>query len=257
MARCFFSRVARSGDRPQRSFRFSVFSFRKSQQHKTPANNVSGFEAPSGSSNRVKGAALVWSAAHVGTRSSPLAGVAVSGLDILAGQRHRTATGSLRIETTAVFALRRRFAFRGDHRQQRSSPRESPTDVSCAGQSRHEFSGQRMMTFNKHPASGRASALRYNLAGSSTTIFKTRSVSCGIAVRAEIKKWRNSAKSRTHFCTIWTSFGADRRRIPSLDPLTLRFPDDCQLKTAASQRRCDLRFPNGTGRSPQSLKRAS
>ena len=51
---------------------FSVFSFQKSQQHKTPANNVSGSEAPSGSSNRVNGAALVRSAAHVGTRSDDL-----------------------------------------------------------------------------------------------------------------------------------------------------------------------------------------
>ena len=41
------------------SSQFSVFSFQKLQQRKTPANNVSGLRQPSGSSNRVKGVALV------------------------------------------------------------------------------------------------------------------------------------------------------------------------------------------------------
>jgi len=143
--------------------------------------------------------------------------------------------------------LRRHIAFRGDHRQQRSSPRESPAPVTRAGQSRHQFSGQ-WMNIKRPPASGRASALRYNPAASSTTIFKTRNTPCRIAVRAELKKWRHSAKNRAHFCMTWTSFSADRRRIPSLDPETLRFTDDCQLKSADSQPRCDLRFPYGTGR---------
>ncbi len=106
-----------------------------------------------------------------------------------------------------------------------------------------------MMNFNKHPASGRASALRYNLAAAATIIFKTRSVSCGIAVRAEIENLMDSKKKRPLICYFDTSFGDRQRTIPSFSPARMRFPDDCLLKTANSQIRCTLRFPYGTSRS--------
>ena len=101
------------------------------------------------------------------------------------------------------------------------------------------------------PASGRASALRYNLAASSTTIFKTRNAPCRIAVRAEIKKSINFNKNRCGIAVRWTSRGVDQRRNMPFSRPILRFTDDCQLKSADSQPRCDLRFPYGTGRVTQ------
>ena len=116
------------------------------------------------------------------------------------------------------------------------------------GRSRHELSGQRMK-LKQPPASGRASALRVNIAATSTPIFKTRITPYRIAVRAEMEKLRNPMKNRTHFSEIWTSFGADRYRIQWFDHLELRFSENRTLKTENSQRHRDLRFPSGTGRS--------
>jgi hypothetical protein len=99
------------------------------------------------------------------------------------------------------------------------------------------------------PASGRASALRVNIAATSTTIFKTRITPCRIAVRSEIKKLRNSTKNRTHFNAIWTLLGADWWRIESSGRPELRFSENRTLKTENLQRRCNLRFPYGTCRS--------
>ncbi len=161
--------------------------------------------------------------------SRQVAGVAVSGLDVLARQRSRTATGSTSIETPAVFALWRCFACR----------------VARAGKSCHPLSGQWMMS--RCLASGAASAHRYNLA-SLILIFKTRMRPCGIAVRAAIEKLLNSNEKRLSFGANCTSLIAAQRRIRSFDLVTPRFPDDCQLKTAASQRSCNLRFPYGTNR---------
>ena len=137
---------------------------------------------------------------------------------------------------------------RGDHRQQRSNPCESPAAVYSAGRSRHELSGQRMK-MKQAPASGRASALRVNIAATLTPIFKTRHAPCRIAVRAEIKKSINGNKNRCRIAVRRTSRGVfQRRNMPFSRPI-LRFTDDCRLKTDDSQRRCDLRFPYGTGRS--------
>ena len=143
--------------------------------------------------------------------------------------------------------LRRHIAFRGDHRQQRSSPCESPAAVCCAGRSRHEFSGQRMK-MKPPPASGAASAHRVHRHTTSTPIFKTRNAPCRIAVRAEIKKSINFNKNRCRLAVRWTSRGVDQRRNMPFSRPILRFTDDCQLKTADSQPRCGLRFPYRTGR---------
>ena len=98
------------------------------------------------------------------------------------------------------------------------------------------------------PASGRASALRVNIAATSTPIFKTRITPCRIAVRAEIKKSIHCNKNRCRIAVCWTSRGIDQRRNMPLSRPILRFNDDCRLKTADSQHHCGLRFPNGTGR---------
>ena len=105
------------------------------------------------------------------------------------------------------------------------------------------------MKMKQPPASGAASALRVNIAATSTPIFKTRITPYRIAVRAEMEKLRNPMKNRTHFSEIWTSFGADRYRIQWFDHLELRFSENRTLKTENSQRHRDLRFPSGTGRS--------
>jgi hypothetical protein len=104
-----------------------------------------------------------------------------------------------------------------------------------------------MMNMNKHPASGAASAHRYNLAPS-TTNFKTRKPPCGIAVRAGLKKSMDSTGKRSGFGVIWTSSGDQQTRIPSFDPVTLRFTENRTLKTEHPEQRCQLRFPYGTGR---------
>ncbi len=143
--------------------------------------------------------------------------------------------------------LRRHIACRGDHQQQRSSPCESPAAVCCAGRSRHEFSGQRM-NMKPPPASGRASALRVNIAATSTPIFKTRQGPCRIAVRAEIKKSINCNKNRCRIAVRWTSRGVSQRRNMPFSRPILRFTDDCRLKTDDSPRSSHLRFPYGTGR---------
>ena len=59
--------------------------------------------------------------------------------------------------------------------------------VTHTGRSRHELSGQRM-NMKPPPASGRASALRVNIAATSTPIFKTRNAPCRIAIRGEMEK---------------------------------------------------------------------
>ncbi len=93
------------------------------------------------------------------TRSCEMAGVAVSRLDILARQRRRSAAGSVRIETSAVSALRRTTAPDRDHGWQWPSPRQSRVASTRVHESRHKLSGQRMMRMKTHQASGRASAL--------------------------------------------------------------------------------------------------
>ncbi len=98
------------------------------------------------------------------------------------------------------------------------------------------------------PVSGGASAHRYNLA-SSTTIFKTRIQSCPIAMRADIKRSIHFMKNRPRVGGVQTSLSADPRRIRALDAAKLRFPAHCRRKTDHSQRRCELLFPYGTGRS--------
>gem|GEM_PF-2437524 len=85
--------------------------------------------------------------------------------------------------------------------------------------------------WNKNPASGVASAHRYNLA-SSITIFKTRLKPCRIAVRADIKKSRPSTEKRPRFAAICTSLITELNRILSLGVATLRFSADCRLPTA-------------------------
>ena len=104
------------------------------------------------------------------------------------------------------------------------------------------------MNNNTDPASGAASAHRYNLAPS-MTIFKTRIQSCWIAVRAVIKELRRSKEKRPRFAAIWATLSADLNRVLSLGTVTLRFTAHCRLKTDDSQRRCGLLFPYGTGRS--------
>jgi hypothetical protein len=104
------------------------------------------------------------------------------------------------------------------------------------------------MKLKQPPASGRASALRVNIAATSTPIFKTRNAPCRIAVRAEIKKSINCNKNRCRIAVRWASRGVfQRRNMPFSRPI-LRFNDDCRLKTADSQPHCGLRFPYRTGR---------
>ena len=97
------------------------------------------------------------------------------------------------------------------------------------------------------PASGRASALRVNIAATLTPIFKTRHAPCRIAVRAEIKKSINFNKNRCRIAVRWASRGVyQRRNMPFSRPI-LQFTDDCRLKTDDLQPRCGLRFPYRTG----------
>ena len=57
------------------------------------------------------------------------------------------------------------------------------------------------------------------------------------------------SKQKRRLCSsVDASIGDHQRTIPSLSPTRMRFPDDCQLKTAASHRSCDLRFPYATCR---------
>jgi hypothetical protein len=72
---------------------------------------------------------------------------------------------------------------------------------------------------------------------------------CEIVVALTSYTLLDLAKNRLGFVANCTSLIAAPRRIRSFDPLTLRFSDDCQLKTTDSQRNCTLRFPYGTGRS--------
>ena len=177
-----------------------------------------------------------------------MAGVAVSGLDILARQRSRSAAGSVCFKTSAMRTLRRNAAPDRDHRQQWSSPCESPAAITGAGQSCHEISGQRMMRMNTQPASGWASALRVNLATTPTTIFKTRIKLCRIAVRANHEKCEQITTSRRQNYAITTTFGDQQMRVRSFNPAFARFTEHCQLKTDDLQRTCRLRFPYGTDR---------
>ena len=103
------------------------------------------------------------------------------------------------------------------------------------------------MNMKTHPASGAASAHRYNIAPS-TLIFKTRCQPCRIAVRADHGKSMFSKEKRTHFRDILTSTADQQTQIHSFDQQHLRFTADCQPKTANLQRRCPLRFPYRTGR---------
>ena len=103
------------------------------------------------------------------------------------------------------------------------------------------------MNMKTNPASGAASAHRYNLAPS-TMIFKTRCQPCRIAVRADIKASKDPKKKRSHFGGIRTSSEDQQTRIQSYGQATLRFTENRTLKTANSQHRCTLRFPYGTGR---------
>ena len=93
-----------------------------------------------------------------------------------------------------------------------------------------------------NPASGRASAHRYNLA-SLTTIFKTRIEPCPIAVRADIKKSEPLKKKPRGFAAIRSLRIMDPNRIQSSVAASLRFTDHWRLKTDDSQRRCKLLFP--------------
>jgi len=97
------------------------------------------------------------------------------------------------------------------------------------------------------PASGVASAHRYNLVPS-TTIFKTRITPCRIAARADIKKSMHSKEKRPRFAAIGTSLRADLSRILTLDAVPLRFTAHCRMKTDDSQRSCGLLFPHATAR---------
>jgi len=104
------------------------------------------------------------------------------------------------------------------------------------------------MNTQSHPASGAASAHRYDLAPS-TTVFKTRLKPCRIAVRADIKKSRPSTEKRPRFAAIWATLSTDLSRILALGVAPLRFSAHCRLKTADSERSSELLFPIGTGRS--------
>ena len=111
-----------------------------------------------------------------------------------------------------------------------------------ADESRHELSGQRMMSMQVHSASGVASAHRYNFAPS-TTVFKTFFSPFRIAVHAAIEKSMHSKENQPRFGAICPSLSADRCRILPHGAVTLRFPDYCRLKTEHSQPNCGLRFP--------------
>ena len=78
--------------------------------------------------------------------------------------------------------------------------------------------------------------------------FQTRCQPCRIAVRADIEKSVHSTENQSRFGAIWTSLSSNRRRIPSPGAVTLRFTADCRLKTAASQRSCNLLFPRAARR---------
>ena len=182
------------------------------------------------------------------TRSCEMAGVAVSRLDILARQRRRSAAGSVRIETSAVSALRRTTAPDRDHGWQWPSPRQSRVVSTRVHESRHKLSGQRMMRMKTHQASGRASALRGGHTIAPTANFKTRIEPCRIAARDDLEKCEQFTKNRPRGSDICTPSGDQQSRIPSREALPLRFTDDCQLKTDDSQRSCGLRFPYATCR---------
>ena len=119
--------------------------------------------------------------------------------------------------------------------------------LSGAVRSCDQISRQRIMNTHRHPASGVASARRYNLAPL-MTIVKTRITRCRIAVRADIKMSRPSKEKRRHFAAIGTSLSADLNRVLSLDAVRLRFTAHWRLKTDDSRRSCGLLFPYATRR---------
>ena len=165
-----------------------------------------------------------------------MAGVAVSGRDILARQRSRTVAGLVCFEASAMPTLRWNAAPDRDHRWQRPSARQSRAAITGAGQSRHKFSGQRMMRLNEHDIAEQM------------TIFETRIKPCRIAVRADHEKCEQFDKHRRRNCGSSTAFGDGQSGIQSVVAITWRLTEHCQLKTDDSQRRCGMRFPSGTCR---------
>ena len=67
---------------------------------------------------------------------------------------------------------------------------------------------------------------------------------------AALKKSMDSMGKHSGFGVVWTSSADQPTRIPSFDPVTLRFTENRTLKTEHPEQRCQLRFPYGTGRSP-------
>lgn len=98
------------------------------------------------------------------------------------------------------------------------------------------------------PVSGWASAHRYNLA-SSTTILKTRFEPCRIAVRADPEKCDALTENRQWFRRLSMSFVVGQSEVTTMNCDLVRFLAHCRRKTEHSQRRCELLFPYGTGRS--------
>ena len=184
---------------------------------------------------------------HVSSQPRPVQ-VAVSGLDILAPQRRRSAAGSISLKASALRTLRRRTAPDRDHRWQWPSPRQPRSATTGVGESQHELSGQRMMRMKTRKASGRASALRVGHTIAPTANFKTRIEPCRIAARDDLEKCEQFTKNRPRGSDICTSSGDQQSRIPSRRDMTQRFTDHCRLKTDDSRRSGALRFPYAASR---------
>ena len=99
-----------------------------------------------------------------------------------------------------------------------------------------------------NPASGVASAHRYNLAPSSMTIFKTRIKPCRIAVRADIQNSLPSKNKQRRFAAIRQPHFGDLNQIQSSEAMPLRFTDYWHLKADDLQRSSALLFPYVAGR---------
>ena len=191
---------------------------------------------------------------HVSSQPRPVQ-VAVSGLDILAPQRRRSAAGSISLKASALRTLRRRTAPDRDHRWQWPSPRQPRSATTGVGESQHELSGQRMMRMKTRKASGRASALRVGHTIAPTANFKTRFDPCRIAVRADLEKCEQFASNRPRGSEICTSSGDQQSRIPSRGRLPLRLTEHRKLVTAAMRHHCVSHTPRAAATPPGFLNK--
>ena len=150
--------------------------------------------------------------------SHQMAGVAVSGVDILAGKWSRSTTKITQATTPEVQRLWRCVA--DDRNDQCRRPHHLPRP----GRSCDQIYGQRIVNTHRHPASGRASALRANCR--STTIFKTRITPCRIAVRADHEKCDQLTENRRRFCGLITPFVNGTSEVSTISRVFVRFTDD-------------------------------